>query len=404
MNHKYAAVKTNSRARTVAVLSSFPKYKSPTQARRPIPDILRSWPNPGLWDNLECDGDGWWIEEALHGGSLYLVSDGSYQRDVDPEVCSCGEKASGKKLMCTWVERSPAASNYRGEILGALGYTLVMKAVLGKDRDPSTHFRSLPKGLAFCDNMGVCNHGDAPNKPLSEKQVQADVLGHMKYLLRHLSAWLKFAHVRGHIDRVLSAINRNFQQNLQVACDKKATSALTKVVADDSGYITTLFPFERVIMLCGNTRVTASATDAIYEWTSRETARALYDEKGIVPAEYFDLIYWKGLEKTMTTRFNTSFASFYTKHIIQCCGVRHHLHNIDSSVPNVCPCCGCEDETTAHLLLCPDKDRTIMYKKSVSKFISWMKTADTSPLIIEMVGEYLKARNTKTMSEVYEGP
>ena len=100
--------------------------------------------------------------------------------------------------------------------------------------------------------------------------------------------------------------------------DKKATSALTKVVADDSGYITTLFPFERVIMLCGNSRVTASATDAIYEWTSRETASALYDEKGIVPAEYFDLIYWKGLEKTMTTRFNSSFASFYSKHIIQC--------------------------------------------------------------------------------------
>ena len=42
--------------------------------------------------------------------------------------------------------------------------------------------------------------------------------------------------------------------------------------------------------------MTASATDAIYEWISRETARALYDEKGIVPAEYFDLIYWKGLE------------------------------------------------------------------------------------------------------------
>ena len=196
-----------------------------------------------------------------------------------------------------------------------------MKAVLGKDREPSTDLTTLPKGLTFCDNMGVVNHGSAPNKTLSEKQVQADILGHMKYLLRHLAALFKFAHVRGHIDRVLSARNRNFQQNLQVEMDKKATSALTKVVADDVGYITTLFPFKRVIMLCGNSRVTASATDAIYEWTSRETARALYDERNIVPAEYFDLIYWKGFGKVMTTRFNSSFATFYSKHLIRCCGV-----------------------------------------------------------------------------------
>ena len=33
-----------------------------------------------------------------------------------------------------------------------------------------------------------------------------------------------------------------------------------------------------------------------------------------------------------------------------------------------------------------------------------MKEADTSPLIIEVVSKYLKARNTMTMSELYEGP
>ena len=33
-----------------------------------------------------------------------------------------------------------------------------------------------------------------------------------------------------------------------------------------------------------------------------------------------------------------------------------------------------------------------------------MKDNETSPLIIEMVGKYLKARNTKSMSELYEGP
>ena len=175
---------------------------------------------------------------------------------------------------------------------------------------------TLPKGKAFCDNMGVVKHGDAPNKTLSEKQVQADILGHLKYILCILPARVKFDHVRGHIDRVLSVRQRNFQQNLQVKMDKKATAILTKVVAEDAGYITTSFPFERVLMICGNQRVTASATDAIYEWMSRQTAKALYDKKGIVPAEYFDLIYWKGMGNVMNSRFTSSFATFYSKHLI----------------------------------------------------------------------------------------
>ena len=54
-----------------------------------------------------------------------------------------------------------------------------MKAVLGKDRDLTIDTNTLPKGKAFCDNMGVVNHGNAPNKTLSEKQVQADILGHI---------------------------------------------------------------------------------------------------------------------------------------------------------------------------------------------------------------------------------
>ena len=129
----------------------------------------------------------------------------------------------------------------------------------------------------------------------------------------------------------------------------------------------------------------------------------LYDEKDIVSAEYFDLIYWKGFGGVTTSCFTSSFSTFYSKHLIRCCGVQHHLHYIDNYVLNVCLCCGCEDETTVHIVLCPDKDHSKQYKKSVSNLISWMNNADTSPLITKMVGKYLEARNTKTMSELYDG-
>ena len=91
-----------------------------------------------------------------------------------------------------------------------------MKAVLDYESAQSTDPLILPKGPAFCDNMGVIKHGRVPNKPLSEKQVQADLLGHMKFLLRSLPTRTSFTHVRGHMDEVLELSDMTYEQLLQV--------------------------------------------------------------------------------------------------------------------------------------------------------------------------------------------
>ena len=139
----------------------------------------------------------------------------------------------------------------------------------------------LPKGTAYCDNIGVVKHGNIPNKTLSEKQVQADILGHMKYLLQILPAQISSKHVRSHMDKVLKPEDMTYQQLIQVEMDEKATMDLAKVVSADEGYITTSFPFERLIMTCGQQRITSSATDAIYEWMSRQTAKN-FKMKGVL--------------------------------------------------------------------------------------------------------------------------
>ena len=86
--------------------------------------------------------------------------------------------------------------------------------------------------------------------------------------------------------------------------------------------------------------------------------------------ESFDLIYWEGTKYVMDTRLNIYFATFYTNHVIGFFSVRYHLHIIDASIPNVCPCCNCPDKTTFHILLCNDKDRTKLYSKSVLGIMS----------------------------------
>ena len=134
-------------------------------------DVLRQLPNPGLWDNAECDGDGWWIEESLNKGDLVVVSDGSYKSEKATDVCSCAFRLLCKrrklKFQCTWAERLPEAGIYRGEILGALGYLIVLRVVTTRVSFTARP-RPVVKGIA--DNMGVIRKARNPNAPLKMNQ------------------------------------------------------------------------------------------------------------------------------------------------------------------------------------------------------------------------------------------
>ena len=57
----------------------------------------------------------------------------------------------------------------------------------------------------------------------------------------------------------------------------------------------------------------------------------------------------------------------------------------------------CPDETTGHIILCPNKDQTTLYNKSVQELVKWMHSVQTSPILIRMIGKYLDARNTMSM-------
>ena len=186
----------------------------------------------------------------------------------------------------------------------------------------------------------------------------------MKYLLRTLETRISFTHVYGHMDKHLDWEVMNREQQLNVTRDKEAGEALEKTV-DNNEYTKPDFPHERLRMECGHTKVTASATEAINDWKSRQTAKALYHKRSIVDEDSFELIYWKGIRYMMNTRFDNLFATFYTKHVIGCCGVRRHLHHIDDTIINVFPSCEEPNDTTSHILLRKVKDKNKLVEKSV---------------------------------------
>jgi hypothetical protein len=144
----------------------------PPPSRRSFLKRLSALPYQSLWKNLKIDGDGSWIYEgSLANTTLIMMSDGSYNKKVGRDICSCAAiifcTATGNKASVTWVEKSDVhtADNYQAEILGGIALQLLVQVAMdGK------YINSDMKPRFGCDNKGVVHHGNHPRRPMPEKQ------------------------------------------------------------------------------------------------------------------------------------------------------------------------------------------------------------------------------------------
>ena len=117
----------------------------------------------------------------------------------------------------------------------------------------------------YCDNKGVVNHANALKYPLPEKQEQADLLTLLKQYARELSFTVEYEHVYGHMDDIIPWEQLSVPEQLNILMDKYAKDALLRDLAN-SMFIDQVFPFEQIVISCGNKRASASPMKEIKNW------------------------------------------------------------------------------------------------------------------------------------------
>ena len=114
-------------------------------------------------------------------GTLAIVHDGSYMKEVNLHVCSAAYMiwccATGLRAKGTVAEWSDSTDNYRAEILGGILTQLVLSTA---SQDISLQYMEV---TVDCNNNGVVLHGNFPHRALKEKQAQADGLRVFKCLV-----------------------------------------------------------------------------------------------------------------------------------------------------------------------------------------------------------------------------
>ena len=96
-----------------------------------IGDVIKEWGCMWMWRSLKIIGNDGWLKKAIEEHTLIAVTDGSYMREMYPQVCSAAfilecSKGTGR-IVGSFAEASTHANAYRGELMGLMAVHLILK-------------------------------------------------------------------------------------------------------------------------------------------------------------------------------------------------------------------------------------------------------------------------------------
>jgi hypothetical protein len=224
-------------------------------------------------------------------------------------ILHCTE--TGNEMKGCFVDESDNADNYRGELLGALGPLLLIRAAAiynGISPDPE----NLPtvKVQLHCDNKGIVGHGNNIHSALKQDQKQADLIRLMKTYTRLLPVLIEWGHVHGHADRYTSFHLLTLIEQLNVLCDTLAKRTLIDCISSRE-FTPSTFPLEDITISIGSSKIRSSIRQAIYKHWGRSAAKSLFSKREKVLRSSFDHIYWDCMKK-VSSSFPKTFQDWVT--------------------------------------------------------------------------------------------
>jgi hypothetical protein len=170
-----------------------------------------------MWKALRLEGNDGWLMDSIRDGTLVAVTDGSYIRELHPELCSAAfilECSAGRgRIVGSFPEMSSDANAYRGELLGLLAIHLILLAV--NRLDPTLTGRA----KIYSDCMSALERiTDLPPGRIPGRIQHADILKILMVHCKNFSFACGYYHVKAHQDDRDSyfSLARPAQLNCQV--------------------------------------------------------------------------------------------------------------------------------------------------------------------------------------------
>jgi hypothetical protein len=190
-------------------------------------DVLRGWGHTWLWNNMKVVGGTDWLTQAIAGGTLIAVTDGSYIQEHYPEICSAALilecKHSGGHVTEAFPEASIETNAFQGEMLGLLAVHLLLLAV----NTVSPSLTGLVRVYSNC--LGALSRvAEFPPYRVPTRCRHSDILKTILVICGGLTFRRKYCHVEAHQDNKVRWEELSCEAQLNAACDASAKALIRK--------------------------------------------------------------------------------------------------------------------------------------------------------------------------------
>jgi hypothetical protein len=380
---------------------SFTDNPPPTELALTFRQVLSEWGHTWMWESLNLSGneedeDGAWVREAIKEKTLVAVTDGSYMKELYPDMNSCAfilECSRGRGRMSgAFSEQTMAACSYRGELLGLLAIHLILLSI--NKIDPtltgSVHI--------YSDCLGALDKvKNLPPHRIPSKCRHSDVL---KMIMIHCSSMSfdrLFSHVPAHQDDREDFENLSREAQLNCACDFGAKRVLLNHNPDDLPR-QQQFPLEPISVWAGREKMTSDTGSSVRFHAHKNLAGKEFNAAGILTLQQFSRVDWEIVHSALTT-VPRMFQVWACKQVWGIAGTNREQARW-SNVSPLCPSCRQAPETCCHVLHCPHDGRVKALHATISLMDQWMKQNNTDPDLRDCIYEYATGRGRLSMEEI----
>lgn len=254
-------------------------------------DVLLEWGCCWIWEHLQMVGDDNWVRDSIADNSCIAVTDGSYIKQVHPDLCATAfilECSKGRgRMVGSFAEASSAANAYRGELLGLMQVHLILLAVQKTAPDLSGEV------AIYSDCLGALGRvSNLPPGRIPTKCRHSDILKNILVNCCDLSFQRVFRHVKAHQDDRVSYDKLDRPSQLNCAADEGAKREILEANVTELP-AQRRFPLEPICCFIGKEKITSDTGPQLRFLVHRQKARWVFDRCKVLNGEQFDLVAWK---------------------------------------------------------------------------------------------------------------
>jgi hypothetical protein len=271
-------------------LTSVAPIAIPNPAPTTFMEVINSWGNTWLWEHMTITGRVTWVEESIADGMLLAVMDGSYIRELFPNVCLAAfvpECSRGRgRIFGVFTEASCVTNAYRGELLGLMAIHLIILSVHKMNPKLSGSMEIVSDCLGALKRVTYLPPYRIPSW-CCHSVILKTILVHC----RGLTFTTYYLHIKAHQDNNMSFSKLSRKAQLNCICDHAAKQRIA-TDGTDGAKSSGMFPLEPVGLFIGDKKMKSNTGDLIGFWAHRRLAKEFFNDQKILSHLQFESIYW----------------------------------------------------------------------------------------------------------------